>query len=109
GVRRALDAVIWPQHLRAVRQLDRLERLLAGMARRERDVALRVPVLRDLDVTERGRESIDDRHHLVSVENRERPAGHEAVLYVDDDEHVIVAESQPAAIERHGTSRVPVR
>src|SRR6266545_229107 len=41
----SLDAVVGPQNLRSVRKLDRFERLLAGMARSERRVSGRVPVL----------------------------------------------------------------
>src|SRR5204863_4758619 len=50
GARRALDAMIRPQGLRAVTRLDRLEGLSAGMGAREGHMPRRVPVLRDDDM-----------------------------------------------------------
>src|SRR5439155_17059210 len=90
GVRRALDAVIRPEHLGAVRELDRLERFLAGMTRGEGDVTLRVPVLRDHHVAERRCELVDQRNDLVAVGHGQRAAGEETILHVDDGEHVVV-------------------
>jgi hypothetical protein len=89
GARRALHAVIGPEDLRAVGQLRRLERLLARMRRRERDVTRRVPVLREHDVLERGRQAVDERDDLIAFLHRQRAARGKAVLYVDHEENVL--------------------
>jgi hypothetical protein len=54
-------------------------------------MAWRVPVLRQHDVTETACQAVDDRHHLVPARHRQRPAGTEIVLDVDDDENVAFA------------------
>ena len=72
GARSALHAMIRPQGLRAVIELDRLERRLAGMGAGERDVSRRVPVLRDDDMREAPREPVDHRHDRRR--HAERPA-----------------------------------
>ncbi len=87
GARRPLDAMVWPQHLVAIRQRDDLERRLAGMRGRKRDVSRRVPVLGQHDMGELRRDPIDDGHDLIAVLHRQAPSGQEAVLHVDDDQH----------------------
>ena len=82
----ALHAVIGPQHLLAVREADALERLLAGMRRRERDVARGVPVLRHHHIGKALGEAVDDGNDLFAVFDREAAARQETVLHVDDDQ-----------------------
>src|SRR5438132_1133891 len=91
GALGALDAVVRPEDLRAVRELDRLERLLAGMGGGKRHVSRRVPVLGEDDVPEGRRDAVDDRDDLVAAVHRQRAPGDEAVLDVDDQEHVVPA------------------
>ena len=45
-----------------------------------------VPVLRHDDVLELLGELVDDRHDLLAALDRQRAAGDEAVLHVDDDQ-----------------------
>ena len=72
------------------------------MRRRERDVAGRVPVLRDDDVLERRRELVDDRHDLLAVFDRQRAAGDEAVLHVDDEQRALRIGLDRRGGERRG-------
>src|SRR6266850_3946261 len=46
----------------------------------------RVPVLRQHDVGEAGAQAVDDGHDFVAFRHRERAAGHEVILDVDDDQ-----------------------
>ena len=86
----ALDAMVGPEDLRTVMQFDRLEGLLAGMARGEGGMALRMPVLRQNDMAEGLGEPVDRRDHRIAVGHGERAAGQEIVLNVDDDEDVLL-------------------
>jgi hypothetical protein len=52
-------------------------------------------VLRDDDVAERRSEPVDDRNDLVAVGYGQRAAREEAVLNVDDGEHIVVAGFDP--------------
>src|SRR6185436_18886821 len=79
------------QHLSSVTQLGGLEGLLARMARGKRGMAGGMPVLRHVDVLELLRQLVDDGDHLLPAFYRERAAGDEAVLHVDDDEGGIAA------------------
>src|SRR2546421_7600462 len=88
GVRRALDAVVRPEYLGPVREADRVERLLPGVGGGEGGVARRVPVLREDDVREPLRDPVHERDDRVAFLDGQRPARHEAVLDVDDQEHV---------------------
>src|SRR5947207_706365 len=88
GIGRPLYAVVRPEHLGTVPEADRLERLLAGVGRGERGVAGRVPVLREDDVREAPRDPVDERDDRVAFLDGQCPAGHEAVLDVDDEEDV---------------------
>src|SRR6266851_1562823 len=91
--RRSLYAMVRPQHLLAVGQVNDVKRFGARMRGGERDVALRVPVLRHHDVQEPGGEAIDDRHDLVAPGHSERATWDEAVLHVDDDEDIARSRS----------------
>jgi hypothetical protein len=50
-----------------------------------------MPVLGQHDMTEATDEAIDDRHHGIAVGDRKRAAGTEIVLYIDDQQHIVVA------------------
>src|SRR5512139_1494067 len=90
----SLHAVVRPQDLGAVGDLDRLEGLLAGVRRRERQVPARMPVLREHDVGEFGRQRIDQRHNFIAARHGEAAAGAEVVLDVDDEKRVPLADRQ---------------
>ncbi len=73
----------------AVGQLDRLEGLHARMARGERDVPGRVPVLGQDDIAEALGERVDRLDDLVAPRDGKTAAGEEVVLDVDDDKDVV--------------------
>ena len=56
------------------------------MARRERHMVHRVPILRQDHVVEVLGHAVDDADHLVAVLNRQAAAGQEAILHVDHDQ-----------------------
>jgi len=97
--------MVGPQDLIAVRQLDALERLLAGMGRGEGDVARRVPVLGQHHVLEGLGDSVDQRDDLVALGDREAASGQEAVLHVDDHERRIRAGLDLALRQRASHQR----
>ena len=66
---RALDAVIRPQDLCAIGNLDSLERMLAGMGTGERSMSRRMPILRQDDVRVRGHQAVDRGDDRVAVWN----------------------------------------
>ena len=104
--RRALHAMIRPQGLRAVIEVDRLERRPAGMGAGERDMARRVPVLRDDDMREAPRQPVDDRHDRVAMRHGERAAGAEIALRIGHDQHVVIAGALPfGAVHRRQPHR----
>ena len=106
GAGRALDAMIRPQHLLAIRHPHRLERRPAGMAAGERAVAGGMPVLRHHDMREARGEVGDRRHHRVPVRHREPAAGTEVNLRIDDDEGICrgdVAGVHAASYRPNGT------
>ena len=94
----ALDAVIRPQCLLAIGHGDRLERLAAGMAGRKARMAGRMPVLRQHDMFGIADHVVDQRHDLVAAGNRQRAAGAEIVLQVDDDERFASHEASLWAV-----------
>src|SRR3954471_17562801 len=58
------------------------------MAGRERGVARRVPVLRHHNEAEMPRYRIDDRHDFIGILDRQRTAGREAFLDIDNNKSV---------------------
>ena len=82
----ALHAMVRPQNLIAVGKLDHLERFLAFMAGRKRNVMRRVPVLRHHHVFEALGDTVDHRNHLLTILDRQTAAGQEAILHVDHDQ-----------------------
>jgi hypothetical protein len=83
-----LHAVVGPEHLLPVGQLDHVEGLSAEVLRRERHMVRGVPVLGQNDVVEARRESIDERNDLVAAGNGQAAAGKKAVLDVDYKEYI---------------------
>ena len=70
------------------------------MRRGERAVARRMPVLGQRDMSEALGETVDDRHHGIAVGHRERAAGAEIVLHIDDQQQIVVANLHcPPAME----------
>jgi hypothetical protein len=50
-----------------------------------------MPILGQHDMVEAFGKAIDDRHHGIAVGNGKRAAGAEIVLYVDNQQQIIVA------------------
>jgi hypothetical protein len=77
--------VIGPQDLLAIGQIDRFERLFAGMGGSERDVARGVPVLRQHYIREPLGKAVDHRNNLITILHGKAAAGQETVLNIDDE------------------------
>jgi hypothetical protein len=92
GAGASLHAVIRPEDLPAVGDIDRFEGLLAGMGRRKRQMPARMPVLREHDVREFGRQRIDQRHNFIAAWHGKAAAGTEIVLDVDNEKHIPLAD-----------------
>src|SRR5215467_6635115 len=94
GVKRAalrsLHAMVRPQNLLAIRHLDRVERLLAGMRTGERGVPRGMPVLGQDYMRESGSQLVDHRDDRITIGNRERSAEAEIVLDVDDQKDLTI-------------------
>ena len=88
--RGALHAVIGPERLFAVAHVHLFERMLAGMGAGEGVMARRMPVLGENDVLEARRDAMNDRDDCVAVGHGKSPAGAEVILYVDDEEYVLM-------------------
>lgn len=86
-----LDAMVRPENLIAVRKLDSIERFFVFMARGERMVPGRVPVLGQHDVFEVIDETIDHRDDFVASRDGQRPSREKVVLrvYYDKGLHVL--------------------
>ena len=54
----------------------------------------RMPVLRQHDMLEALRDTVDDRHDLAAVRHRQRPAGAEIVLDVDHQQYVAIVDRE---------------
>jgi len=104
----ALDAMVRPQHLRAIGQRDGLERPASRMRGGERQVARRMPVLGQHHMVEFRGEAVDRRDDLVAARHREAAAGAEIVLHVHHDEHVGPAD-RDRACHRCGLSLLRAR
>jgi len=83
-----LNAVIGPESLLAVLRLDRLVRVMAGVRRRERDVPLRMPILREDHMLKPPAQLVDDRYDLIAPIDRKGAAGAEVILEIDDKQNV---------------------
>ena len=60
------------------------------MRRGEGAMARRMPILGQDDMIEAFGKAIDDRNHAIAVGNRQRTAGAEIVLHVDNQQQIIV-------------------
>ena len=89
----ALNAMIGPQRLRAIGHFDLLEGTLAGMRLGEGSMARAVPILGKDDVSEQGREGMNDGNNLVAAWDGERSAGAEVALDVEDQQDVMGSNS----------------
>ena len=94
STRRALDAVVGPESLRAVGHFGLLEGMLAGVGVRKRGVMGAVPVLGEEYVVEARGDAMNDRNDFIAARNGERAAGAEVVLHVDDEEGVLRVDLQ---------------
>ena len=90
----SLHAMVRPEDLPAIGDVDRFEGLLAGMRRCKRQMPARMPVLRKHYVREFGRQGIDQGHNLVATRYGEAAAWTEIVLDVDNEKHIVLADSQ---------------
>ena len=66
-------------------------------------MAGRMPVLGQDDVDEALHQAIDQRRDRVAVGDRQRAAGHEVVLHVDDQQRVPLVDGECLG---HGVSRL---
>ena len=81
----ALNAVIGPQGLRPIAEVDLFEGLLAGVYRCKRGVVRVVPVLGEDNVLKERGDAMDCRDYGVALGNGKRAAGAEIILHVDDE------------------------
>ena len=87
GARASSDAMVGPEHLFSRRERNAVENVTARMARGERDVVWRVPVLGQNDMPELPHQAVDDGKDCLGVRDGETTAGTEVVLDIDDDEN----------------------
>ena len=88
STRRALETVVGPESLFAVRRVDRVRKGIEVVGAGEGDVAFWVPVLRKDDVVEPGGKRVDAGDNLVAAVNSQRSTRQEVELHVDDEERV---------------------
>src|SRR5258705_8083126 len=89
---RALDAMLGPQNLRAVMELDRRE-VRTTMARCKGMMAWRMPILRQHDMRKLPRNTIDQGNDRVTIGHRQSAARHEVVLHIDDEKNVAIRKT----------------
>src|SRR5258706_16226749 len=80
--------MIRPEHLQAIGERDRLERLPPGTGGGKRLVAGRVPILSQHNVPKLFGEAIDERHPLIAALDRKGAAGTKIILDVDHEKRV---------------------
>lgn len=83
-----LEAVFGPEGLKPVSSLYCLVRSLIRVGRGVRDVARRVPVLREDNVIESSTKSVYERDDCVSICNRQGSSRAKVVLEIDDEKGV---------------------
>src|SRR5204862_3780305 len=88
GPARPLHAVVRPQNLSAISQLDALIWLSAGMRGGKRLVPGGMPVLCEDDVLEMCGEPIDEGDKLIAARNGKASARTEIVLNVNDQQNI---------------------
>ena len=106
GAPAALNAMLRPEGLQSVAQLDVLERPFAGMGRGEGRVTGRMPVLGKNDVLKSRRDAVDDFDDGVSVGDGKCATGAEIVLYVGDDENISARRSASDPLCRKPANRL---
>ena len=85
----ALNAVVGPQGLRAVTEVDLFEGLLAWVGRSKRVViGVCQSWVRMMCSKERG-DAMDCRDYGIAIGNGKRAAGAEIILHVDDEEDIL--------------------
>ncbi len=109
GAGRTLDAMVRPQDLRAVGDVDQLERLAAGVVRSERLVVRRVPILGQDNVAKLSSQTVDHRDDLVAVRHRQRTLRTKVVLDVDDEKNVAFADGKVCAHDPYSCWRSNLR
>ena len=82
----ALDAVVGPEHLRAVGHGDQLIGVVIVMGGRERRMPRWVPVLRQHHRVKIRHQRIDPAQDRVALRHFKRAAGAEIILHVDHDQ-----------------------
>ncbi len=102
GAFATLNTMIWPQSLRPIAQVDRIEGLPACMGARKRMVATRMPVLGKNNMLKPGRNAVDHIDDRVTIRHSKRAAGTEIILYIDDDKYIL-------RIDPHTLETVPQR
>jgi hypothetical protein len=83
-----LDAVDGPKDLREAVEIDAVAWLSSGMIGREAAVIGGVPILSGHDDFETRLEKIHDRDDQIALGNRQRAAGDEVILDIDENESV---------------------
>src|SRR5690349_15366781 len=85
---RVLHAVRRPEDLRQTIEVDHLADFLSRMIRGEAAMIFWMPILCRDDQLKLRLELIDDRNDPIALRNRQRPAGAEVILKIDDDQRV---------------------
>src|SRR5579883_630475 len=107
GARGVLNAVIGPQRLRAVIERDLLKGLAARMGAREGAMPPRMPILGQRHMRETLAQLVRDRNDFVALGHRERAAGAEIILHIDDEENVLVTQEHGAnSVSRRAGARL---
>src|SRR4029077_18555963 len=88
----ALHAMIRPQHLWSVGHGDRVVGRSPRMRGCKRQVSGRMPILREHDIAKVFREPVEHCYDFMALRYRKCAAGTEVVLYIDNDEHIAVAD-----------------
>ncbi len=83
-----LHAMIRPQRLRSIAQLNLLIRLLLSMRTRKRSMPRRMPILCENHMLKARRNSENRLNDRVSAHNGQLPAGAEIILHVDHEKYI---------------------
>ena len=97
SIGRALQRVIRPQHLLAVRHGDRVVRPMPRMRTGKRTVARWMPVLRGKRMIEPSQQTVDYWHDRITLRHREFAARHERRLHINQPQYVRVPIDPAAA------------
>jgi hypothetical protein len=97
-----LDAMGGPEGLRAIGQCDGFEWFFGPVLGGEGDMVFRVPVLREDHGFEPGREVVDERDYCLAMLDRQRAAGAEIILDIDDKQGGVSVHANNIAELRGG-------